>query len=334
MIIKRRVTTQFVQLDNAIVRDQRLTLDEHGMLHYLLSLPDNWEVNLKQIEKFWKIGSRKRKRIFRSLRRLGWVQYERLTDDEGGYIGSRWIVGDEPGEPMSEETAFADEEVGEVDDTDEDSEQLAATKTDPAPESQAPDGSASHGNRASASATGAPRTGCETHPTQNSTAESRRKTLEEDRDSKNTTGDAALDETDDGEPPPSFGQVLKLWSADNIASPYACERAFGRLTPWQRRQARETIPRYLADCRAKGQNRICDLRTYLDERRWERFTDRVSVGPTRYAAKRGTPQALRWREHYERTEPTKLKLFDLLMSTSGTYTVPSEWPPPRDASAA
>jgi len=329
MIIKRRVTLQFVQLDNAIVRDQRLSLDEHGMLHYLLSLPDAWEVNLRQIEKFWRIGSRKRKRIFRSLRRFGWAQYERLTDDDGNYIGSRWIICDEPGQPMADETAFADDEAGEVDDNDEDGEPLAATKSDSAPESQAPADSASQGNRTGAYATGAPRTGCETHPTQNSTAESRRKTLEEHRDSKNTTGDVSRDENEDGAPPPSFGQVLKQWPADNVASAYACERAFGRLTPWQRRQARETIPKYLSDCRNKGQNRICDLRTYLDERRWEKFTDRGATGPTRFACKRGTPQAMRWREHFERTEPHRLRLFDTLMATSGHYTTESEWPPPK-----
>lgn len=40
MIIRRRHTKSFVTLENALVRDKRLTLDEHGMLHYLLSLPN------------------------------------------------------------------------------------------------------------------------------------------------------------------------------------------------------------------------------------------------------------------------------------------------------
>lgn len=333
MIIKRRVTKQFVQIDNAIVRDRRLALDEHGMLHYLLSLPDDWEVKLRQIESFWKIGARKRKRIFRSLRKWGWVQYERLTDDDGNYIGSRWIVGDEPGAPMDDDR-FADDEAGEVDETDEDETQLAATKTDAAPESQAPDVTASHSNRASASATGASRTGCETHPTQNSTAESRRKNLKENLQTTNTTADVARDE-DDGEPPPAFGQVIRLWPADNIASGYACEKAFGRLTEWQRKLARDGIAPYLTDCRSKGQNRLCDLRTYLDERRWEKFTSRgVATGAVRYAVKRGTPQAQRWREWFIENDAAKLILFDKLMSSSGAYTTPSEWPPRKESSVA
>src|SRR3989304_1012617 len=73
MIIKRRVTRQFVQLDNALVRDRQLALDEHGMLHYLLSLPDDWEVSRAQCARFWGIGRDKAARIFRALRKAGWA---------------------------------------------------------------------------------------------------------------------------------------------------------------------------------------------------------------------------------------------------------------------
>ncbi len=323
MIVKRRVSKQFVALANEVVRDRSIPLDAHGMLHYLLSLPDNWEIKLGQIESFWNIGRAKRQRIFQDLLKAGWLEYERIIDDEKNYIGSRWIVTDDP-KPKAET---------EIGDIEEDGEPLAATKSDPAPESQAPDGAALQGDRERSQAPDASAVGRETRPTQNSAAESRRKTLEENRDSKNTTGDAARDDfDDDGSPPPSFGQVLKLWPADNMASAYACERAFGKLTPWQRHQARETIPTYLADCRGKGQNRLCDLRTYLDERRWEKFTNRAAVGPSAYVVKRGTPQALRWREWLAQNDPSKIRLFDLLMSTSGHYTTRSEWPPPKDPS--
>lgn len=320
MIVKRRVTKQFVQIANEIVRDRSIPLDAHGMLHYLLSLPDDWEINLRQIEKFWSIGSTKRQRIFRDLADSGWLQYEKLKDEEGVYVGSRWIVCDEPGPRPA---------ANEIDSIEEDGEPLAATKSDPSPESQAPGGSVSQGDRERGLPGDGPPGERKTRLPENRPVESRRNSSDENRDSTNTTVDAARDDFDDGEPPPSFGQVLKQWPGDNVASTYACEKAFGRLTPWQRRQARETIPTYLNDCRSKGQNRICDLRTYLDERRWEKFTNRGAIGPTRYAAKRGTPQALRWREHFERTEPHKLRLFDTLMATSGHYTVESEWPPAK-----
>lgn len=101
-IIKRRKTKAFVTLENALVRDRRLTLDEHGMLHYLLSLPDDWEVSRANCAKFWDIGRDKAARIFRKLRQCGWAQVERVHADDGTFLGVRWIITDEPGAEVPE----------------------------------------------------------------------------------------------------------------------------------------------------------------------------------------------------------------------------------------
>ncbi len=329
-IIKRRYTREFLALSNDIVRDRRLALDEHGMLHWLLSLPNNWEINLRHIEKYWSIGARKRKRIFRSLRRLGWVQYERITNEEGEFIGSHWIVCDEPG-AVNDTGTFEDDETAELDDSDDEATPLGATKPDPAPVGQAPAGSALHANRASALATDASRVGCETHPTQNSPAQLRKQTLEENREDIKThppTPQGVPD--DDGDPPPLFGPLLRLWPADNITSAFACEKVFARLDDRHKRGAHAGLKPYLADVRSKGQTRLCDLKTYLDERRWEKFTERGRQGAVAtWPIKRGTPQAGRWRTHFEQVEPAKLKFFDFQMNGSGYYTAPSEWPPAK-----
>lgn len=133
MIIKRRVTRQFVQLENALVRDRRLSLDEHGMLHYLLSLPDDWEVTQAKCAKFWNIGRDKCRRIFRALRRTGWAQLEPLHTEDGSLIGTRWIIGDEPGPEPSEEVLKTEE----TEERDEGEEPTVA------PESKGPDALAS-----------------------------------------------------------------------------------------------------------------------------------------------------------------------------------------------
>lgn len=324
MIIKRRVSREFVQIANDLVRDRTLALDAHGMLHYLLSLPDNWEIKLRQIENYWSIGPTKRQRIFRELADAGWLQYEKLKDDEGNYAGARWIVCDEPGpRPAAQD----------LDDMTEDGKPLAATKPD-APESQAPASASQGDGQAPHPADGSPGRR-KTRPAENLVVDSRRPTVEEHRDSTNTTADAARDEDDTGEPPPLYAHVLRLWPADNVASSFACEKAFERLSPWLRKLAREGIAPYLADCRSKGQNRLCDLRTYLDERRWEKYTSRGgTTGAIRYAVKRGTPQAARWRAWLAENDPNRCKLFDMLMASSGAYTAPAEWPPPKDATAA
>lgn len=316
MIIKRRATRQFVQLENALVRDRRLTLDEHGMLHYLLSLPNDWEVTQVKCARFWNIGRDKCSRIFRSLRRTGWAQYERLYADDGvTLMGTRWIIGDEPGPEPSAATLATEDETEAVD--------SPADEPTAAPESQGPDALASS-RRETPFPTVGPPDNRVSRESGNKAPKEERKNLEQ-IDSTNTTVEPSRD--DDGEPPPLFGEALRLWPVGNVASAYACERVFAKFTDKMKRDAFNGIKPYLEDCRAKGHNRICDLRTYLDERRFERFVNKPA-GRSLFVVKRGTPQAMRWREHFDRFAPHRLPMFEETMRTRGEYTTESEWPPP------
>lgn len=326
MIIKRRVTKYFVQIANDVVRDKRLALDEHGMLHYLLSLPDDWEVNLRQIEAYWKIGKDKRQRIFRALRRTGWAQLERITTDEGVFVGQRWIIGDEPGPECSEDEAARDDIE-------------AAEEATAAPESKSPDALVPSDHATPLTAVGST-DGRVNHAPEKASPLLRRNTSEENRDSTNTTDtspltakstSAADDDVDEGQPPPRFGEVLKLWPSEHVVSPFACEKLFAKFSDKQKLQAFHGIRPYLANTREKGHNRLCDLKTFLDERRFEKFAgSKESTGKQLFVVKRGTPQAERWREHYKRNAPDKLRMFEMLMSGSGVVTTESEWPPPID----
>lgn len=141
------------------------------------------------------------------------------------------------------------------------------------------------------------------------------------------------DGEDLGEPPPGFGQLERLWPADNIVSTFACERVFARLTDAQKRAALEGIRPYLADARGKGQTRLCDLRTYLDERRWERFASGRSAGRKFFLVERGTPEAERWRDYITKTAPSRIPIFDMALNRAG-YTAESQWPPPIDPNKA
>lgn len=322
MIIKRRVTRGFVQIANEVVRDRRISLEAHGVLHYLLSLPDNWEVNLKQIEKFWSIGRDKRRRIFGELQKFGWAQLERQTTEDGTFLGQRWIIGDEPGAEIPDSGAIEDH------DDEEDAESLAPTmNTTAAPESQGPDALVSGDRETPSQAVGSPDGRISRPPEKASLLI--RKTPEEENLSTNTMAD--VDEIDTAaEPPPPFGAVLRLWPSDNVASGYACEKSFGKLTDWQKVQAHRAIKPYLDECRGRGQTRLCDLRTFLDERRFEKFTSKGSTGRQFFLVRFGTPQdnakVERWREYFRKTAPHKLGLFEQMIRGSG-YTTETEWPP-------
>lgn len=333
MIIKRRAGKGFVQIPNEVVRDKRLSLDEHGMLHYLLSLPDDWEVNLKQLETYWKIGRDRRRRIFQALRKTGWAQLERLHSDDGSFIGARWIIGDEPGPETSDE-ALADDPA-----EDEDGVPESPTTATAAPERQNPDVLVPDDHETPLTAVGNP-DGRVNHAPPNPSP-LRRKTPDEERDSTNpsisesppTTKSASAADDDDGEPPPRFGEMLPLWPKQHVVSPFACEKVFAKFSVRHKREAFNGIKPYLADCREKGHNRLCDLRTFLDERRWERFTGKDAAKVIPKGFKPYSAQWYRWREYRIATKQS-IAWMDAYakQSPNGLWTMePTEWPPAMPA---
>lgn len=108
MIIRRRRTRNFTILENEVVEDTRLALDEIGLLTWLRSRPDNWEVSRFAIGKRFKIGRDKVARIFQSLIQCGWMRREETLPGEP----ARYIVLDEPGTEVELTAA----EVAEVED--------------------------------------------------------------------------------------------------------------------------------------------------------------------------------------------------------------------------
>jgi hypothetical protein len=93
MIVRRRRTRNFTILENEVVEDQRLALDEIGLLTWLRSRPDDWEVSRLAIGKRFGIGKEKVGRIFRSLIECGWMVREITLPGEP----ARYVVNDEPG---------------------------------------------------------------------------------------------------------------------------------------------------------------------------------------------------------------------------------------------
>jgi hypothetical protein len=292
LIIKRRYTKRFVTLENELVRDRRLSLDEHGMLHYLLSLPDDWEVSQAQCAKFWRIGREKCNRIFRNLARYGWAQMETIrTDDNSRILRVQWIINDEPGEIVTDE-ALLDEasRCPETDNQDAENQQ---------PDNLLPE---------------------------NPLAvyiDSTKTESEENRLSQRGA-DENLSEIS-GKPIGTFADLIKLWPADNVLSRSAAEQAWERKGRAARQAAFDLVLRYLADCRSSSR-KVCDLTTYLREDRHERFAPTAAAGAATVAIRPDTPQWHRWRD-YRLVTGQSVKFMDAQAAKGGSFTVPSEWPP-------
>src|ERR1700761_6999670 len=77
LIIRRRHTANFTTIGNALFEDGRLAADEVGILAFLLSRPDHWEVRRPALMRRWRVGPDTIKRVMRNLIRFGWCRAEK-----------------------------------------------------------------------------------------------------------------------------------------------------------------------------------------------------------------------------------------------------------------
>lgn len=116
MSIKRapRKTSNFTIIDNAVFRSA-LSFRAMGLLTYLLSKPDHWNVSIEQLRKYAASTEKKDGRdaiyaIIAELSSKGYLERIQLRDDSGKACGTEYIVHDIPltalpetGEPDTDE---------------------------------------------------------------------------------------------------------------------------------------------------------------------------------------------------------------------------------------
>ncbi|MFH9425184.1 hypothetical protein [Streptomyces sp. NPDC017529] len=79
-ILRRHLTSGFTVMPNAAVNDERLSFRARGILTWLISKPDNWEVRITAIAAAGKEGREAVAEAVRELKRLG---YYRVVTDRG-----------------------------------------------------------------------------------------------------------------------------------------------------------------------------------------------------------------------------------------------------------
>jgi hypothetical protein len=102
MIIRRKRTANFTVIGNELFDDERLEADEVGILAYLRSRPDKWEVRRPALMRRWRMGERAIKRVINNLLRTGWIQVLRLRGRAGRFV-VLYVVQDQPGPELSDE---------------------------------------------------------------------------------------------------------------------------------------------------------------------------------------------------------------------------------------
>lgn len=92
-ILKKRMKTGFAHIPNATLQDPQLTWKATGLLSYLLSLPDDWEINLMDLSKRKTDGRDSTSAAVRGLVNAGYMRITVLRDGSTGqFVDTVWEV--------------------------------------------------------------------------------------------------------------------------------------------------------------------------------------------------------------------------------------------------
>jgi hypothetical protein len=117
-IIKSRTTERFTTLPNEVIKSKDLSLEDKGLLSYLLSLPSDWVIYKQNLYNSLPDKKGSIDRSFKSLQKKGYILSVKVHDQKTGrFIGWNHVVYDIPAEvekiqqsenPTSENTEFGE----------------------------------------------------------------------------------------------------------------------------------------------------------------------------------------------------------------------------------
>ena len=86
----------YVQIDKRVFEDTRLSWRAKGIMGYLLSKPDGWKVNIKDIWNHGKEGRNAVQDCMSELKEFGYADLIVVQDEKGVFVGKEWVVSEEP----------------------------------------------------------------------------------------------------------------------------------------------------------------------------------------------------------------------------------------------
>jgi hypothetical protein len=299
MIIRRRHTANFTTIGNALFNDERLQADEVGIIGYLLSRPHDWEVRRPQLARRFRYGRDAIKRVIFNGMRSGWIvaQKTRLTN---GTFHTIYEIRDEPGPELTDEEirralSLGSSEAGE---SESDGDRSGEPTTDP------PD-------------TGDPATG-QPHAGQPATGN----TVVAPKEGATKSGFTKDELTNRAH---GFVDVQREWPIEHVLSSVTAEAAYVALNDTDADDCHRGIKPYLSDCKAQNR-KVCDLTTFIRERRWERFVRKDAPPAEAWIAKPHTAHWYRWRE-YRAAIGEPITLMEEWARQGRGWPTRTEWPP-------
>lgn len=93
-VVTRQRSDNFAIIPNAVAEDDRLSFDARGLLCYLLAKPNNWKVQVGDIQKSGGIGRDKAYRLIKELRDVGYIVLDIRRAPGGRIEEQNYIVYD------------------------------------------------------------------------------------------------------------------------------------------------------------------------------------------------------------------------------------------------
>jgi len=92
VIVKVHKKSNFVSIDNKILNDDELSWKAKGLLCYLLSKPNDWQVRLGDLNKKGKDGRESVRSGMKELLDIGYAQKNVFRDNEGKFTGVEYVI--------------------------------------------------------------------------------------------------------------------------------------------------------------------------------------------------------------------------------------------------
>ena len=112
IFIKKIKHENFTTVDNGFVRNTALSWKAKGILLYLISLPENWVLNLNELKNHATDGISSLRAGINELKEKGYVRVSSVKDEKGKFTGTKYEV-DEYGMLPELENLISDNPISE-----------------------------------------------------------------------------------------------------------------------------------------------------------------------------------------------------------------------------
>jgi hypothetical protein len=253
MIIRRRLTRRFTTVDNRIFDDERLSAEGMGVLVYLISRPDDWQVRLTQLGNKFRMGRDKIQRVMREIIAAGYAEREWTRDSvTGAFTAVEYVITDEPA-------------------------RVQDAGSNPRPEKAVVDASPQPGLPSPENTVVA----YKKDSTKTERDQIERDARASDRKGKQSpSGSIAPASPVDPNDDPAFVGFMTRWPTGATDNRQRAHANWIKLSEADQRRALDGIDPYRVANKANGRKWVCAAATYLADQPWKQFAAERAEGTT------------------------------------------------------